>query len=776
MKTSLNFSWDFFPNFDKSLIKSFPQNAEKVDFPHSSFLHPINDFSERDYQGVCSYHKLFDYKKKKNERLFLCFEGVMLKVRVFLNGHDLGEKVSGYLPIEFEISKEVIEKNNELLVVVDSNEDPNIPPFGGQVDYMTFGGIYRPVYLESRANTYIKDLYASGEGDGHLSIHYEIEGKGKDPVCSFSLFYHDRLIETFKTNETKIQGINPWSIEAPCLYDLKMSLTTSEGTDEKTTKVGFRSLLWDRNGFFLNGKKIKLIGVNRHQTYPYCGAALPAAAQHDDASIIKIKMGCSIVRTSHYPQSEAFLDACDELGLLVIDEVPGWQHIGESKTWRNNYADFIERMVKKERIHPSLIAYGVRIDESNDDDELYSLGNNIARRLDPYRFTIGVRNTKDSHCLEDVYGYNDFSCTSVFHGLDAPKSVVGSKGKPLLITEHNGHMFPTKSIDNANIRTEQALRHLKVIDDAYGEEEISGAIGWCAFDYNTHKDFGSGDHICYHGVCDIFRNPKAASFAYSSQVSKLPIMWVSNPQIPGDNPESLLAPLVVFTNCDYIEAYKGDALIDVFFPAKKLYPHLPHPPIIIDDFIGASFKEEGWSKKDKDKMVKALNMVGQKGIAHIKKKDFLPYLSLIKRKRLSSKDLLELYYKYMTGWGKKSLCFVLKGYKDRQLSTIKKFGASDSYEFRYEVSKQILTNSLTYDVARVSVKLVDEFGSQLHYASDTLELSTSGPIRIIGPHLVSLVGGDISIYVASLISKEPTIGALQIKSSRGSKEIAFKVS
>jgi hypothetical protein len=134
------------------------------------------------------------------------------------------------------------------------------------------------------------------------------------------------------------------------------------------------------------------------------------------------------------------------------------------------------------------------------------------------------------------------------------------------------------------------------MDDAYAEDRICGAIGWCAFDYNTHKDFGSGDHICYHGVADIYRNPKAAAFAYASQNSPLPVMWIANPPTLGDYDECLNKPLYVFTNCDYVEMYKNDKFVEVFKPDKKDFPHLPHAPIVIDDYIGALMNGEKFSE------------------------------------------------------------------------------------------------------------------------------------------------------------------------------------
>ena len=160
------------------------------------------------------------------------------------------------------------------------------------------------------------------------------------------------------------------------------------------------------------------------------------------------------------------------------------------------------------RNHPSIILWGVRINESVDDDAFYTRTNQIAHQLDPSRATSGVRYLEKSHLLEDVYAYNDFSHNGTTPGAKPKKDVTPDMGKALLISECNGHMYPTKAFDDGPHRQEHALRHVRVQNAAYASGEHAGCFGWCMFDYQTHKDFGSGDRICYHGVLDSFRNPE----------------------------------------------------------------------------------------------------------------------------------------------------------------------------------------------------------------------------------------------------------------------------
>lgn len=774
MKQSISFGWKFLPGFSDAYVQNpLPSSASLVDIPHAPVIEPINYFDEKNYQGLFSYEKTFDAPEGAAVVL-LTFEGVMLKLHPYLNGVDLGEKVSGWVPVSYDITSALKAKNNRLLVVVDGREDPHVPPFGRVVDYLTFAGIYRPVYLESKPLPYFSSLHVEGNKEGRLHLEPTLVGDSKGSTLTYRLSYGGRLIKEFSSNDVMIPNPELWDLDHPCLYELTASLASESGVDTRTIRFGFRDARFTPHGFFLNGKKVKLVGLNRHQNYPYVGPAMPSSAQKEDAEILKMKIGCNLVRTSHYPDSEDFLSRCDELGLLVVDEVPGWQYIGKDAAWRANFQFFIEAMVEKERNHPCLIAYGTRIDESPDDDELYSKAVDYVHKINPTRQCLGVRNFKTSHCLEDVYGYNDFSCGSLDHGLDDPKNTKGGRGKPILISEHNGHMFPTKQFDEPSKRLEHALRHLRVLDDAYKYSDLCGAVGWCAFDYNTHQDFGSGDHICYHGVSDIFRNPKAAAFAYASQSSRLPVMWIANPPVSGEYNECLTKPIYIFTNCDYVELYKNDQFVEVFKPDRKDFPHLPHPPIVVNDFVGALANQEGWSKGDTEKLRRAMNYFGQVGIAHAQLSKVLFFLPVLLRHHLSTAELSSLFNKYM-GANEKAMVYTFRGYREGKEVCLKKDGPSTHFSYRFDVSNQHLMNADTYDVARVAIKLVDEWGSQMHYTHNILSFETHGPIQVLGPSQVALQGGDIAVYVRSLATKTNVEARLIIHTDAGDYPIDFTV-
>ena len=163
-----------------------------------------------------------------------------------------------------------------------------------------------------------------------------------------------------------LPGLDLWTLDDPVLYEIAVTLTSAEGSDSCSSHFGFRTAEFTSEGFRLNGKPLKIRGLNRHQSFPYVGYAMGRAAQERDADILKNMLKCNLVRTSHYPQSKWFLDRCDRIGLLVFEEIPGWQHIGDEE-WKQESIRNVRRMIERDWNHPSIVIWGVRINESLDD-------------------------------------------------------------------------------------------------------------------------------------------------------------------------------------------------------------------------------------------------------------------------------------------------------------------------------------------------------------------------------------------------------------------------
>lgn len=747
----LNFGWYFSRDFKEDHLTDFNNFSgfEKVDIPHTNLLLPFNYLQEKINELVSTYKKsLLIREEWKNKKLVLVFEGVAHAADVYLNEKFITRNEGGYNRFSVEITDYVSFGNENILtVVVDNHENENIPPFGNQVDYLGYGGIYREVYLEVLEKEHIIAAYLDNPDIDTNLINFRIESSVSEGEFAVEVLdrkkalYQNRFPVTGTV--TKFQVDLPekklWTLDDPYLYDINIKLIKGlEIIDEYQVRFGFRSVAFTKEGFYLNKKKIKLRGLNRHQSYPYVGYAMPKSAQVKDADILKFDLGLNIVRTSHYPQSKHFLDRCDEIGLLVFEEIPGWQYIG-GKEFRENTLRNVEMMIKRDYNHPSIVLWGVRINESPDCHDLYRQTNELAHKLDPTRPTGGVRNFAGSEFFEDVYTFNDFIHSGKNVPLRNPDRV--KKGVPYLVTEYNGHMYPTKKFDTERIRVEHALRHYRIIDHASKVDRISGAIGWCMADYNTHDDFGSGDNICYHGVLDMYRLPKYAAYVYSSQQDKTPVLEVLSTMNVGDYPMSLLSEIYVATNADYVKVYRGDYCLGTFYPNQK--SKLPHPLIKIDDFIGNQLIErEGFSRRDSERVKKILKLASASGTS-LPLKYKIMMLLLMKKYHLSLSDAVSLFYKYNTPIPN----FRFEAYKDGKLiKTVLKEAVKQTH-YRLKADSNELVIGETYDVTRIVVSKLDQNGNLLPYAFDAFTVKVSGGIDLIGPNILALHAGEIAFWV-----------------------------
>ncbi len=772
-RQSINDGWLFSEQYSEGQEQAWADERAfvPVRLPHTNRELPLNNFDERESQRISCYRRHIRVVPDTGRRVFLHFEGVMAAAKVFLNGTLLSEHLGGYTPFTCELTGLVTGGDDVIAVVADARERDDIPPFGNVIDYLTYGGIYREVWLEETDEVFIANAHAKTkqtegektpfarwtvETDVYLDNLREISGaaeliftlSGADGETSYrqSCTLDGARIQTINA-AFSVDDVRLWDLDAPHLYTLTIALSLAGSVvDSYTCRIGFRNAEFRPDGFFLNGRRVKIRGLNRHQSYPYVGYAMPKRAQENDAELLKRELCVNLVRTSHYPQSVHFLNRCDELGLLVFEEFPGWQHIG-GEDWKQNALTALREMVTRDWNHPSIVLWGVRINESPDDDDFYRESNALARRLDHTRQTGGVRNFEHSHFFEDVYTYNDFVHSGSNQALKPRKEVVRTR-VPYLVTEHNGHMFPTKKVDCEEKRVEHALRHLRVLNDMYGADEISGAIGWCMSDYNTHKDFGSGDRICYHGVTDLFRLPKFAAAAYRSQQDEQRMMEVASGMNQGERAGSNMSSVHVFTNCDSVRLYKNGAYIGEFFPDRTAFPHLPHPPVVITDFIGELLeKNEGYAKNDAERIKRifaAILKYGDKSLP-LRYKLLMGYTML--KLRLSYQDAVSLFTRYVAGWGSESTEFVFEGCVSGKAVLQAKRGASVSAGLRITPETWSLVEGDTYDVCRIAIEHVDQFGMVLPYTAEAVRVRVSGSGERIGPELIPLVGGSTAVWV-----------------------------
>lgn len=801
----LNDDWLFTEQFEDSLMApEYPENTlQPVRLPHTCKETPFHYFDESLYQMVSGYRRhLLIPADWQGKRILLTFEGAAHDSTVFCNGKKVGEHHCGYTAFTVDLTDSVLYGQDNLLCVrLDSREILNVPPFGYVIDYMTYGGIYRDVRLEVKEKVSLSDIFVHTAIDFRSSpvtaqITSEITLTESNGNVTIRQYYMPKstaagqeswrlLCEQTVSADTNCDKeialtaaiTDPllWDTEEANLYILKTQLYQDNTLlDETETTFGIREAVFKKDGFYLNGKKLRIRGLNRHQSYPYVGYAMPESMQRLDADLLKKELGLNAVRTSHYPQSHYFLERCDELGLLVFTEFPGWQHIGDD-AWKAQAVENAEDMIRQYRNHPSIILWGIRINESPDDDAFYEKTNAVAHKLDPSRPTGGVRAMKKSHLLEDVYTYNDFLHDGEMPGCDPKKKVTSDMEKPYLISEYNGHMYPTKAFDNEERRSEHAIRHANVLDAVAGQSDIAGSFGWCMFDYNTHKDFGSGDRICYHGVMDMFRNPKLAANIYACEQEQTPVLEITSSMDIGEHPGCNRGNIYILSNADSVKMYKNDRFIKEYLPGMSPYKHLKHGPILIDDFIGDSLAQnERFRPKHAKEITDAMNLVARGSLNHIPKRLYLTALKLLLIYHIDFAEVTRLYTKYIGDWGGTATIYRFDAIKDGKV--VKSVTKEPVREIRLEAEADhtILTEQHTYDVALVRIRAVDDHGNVLPFYQEPVRLITEGDISIIGPDTIALQGGMGGTYVKS--TGRSGRGALLLQSkTAGEIRIPFQI-
>ena len=332
--------WEFYctagRNSGRWTTIGVPSNWELQGFGTYNYGQDINKANE---QG--RYRRSFELPDHWKEKIIhIVFEGVMTDTQVWVNGNSAGPKhQGGFYRFKYDITELVEFDSSNLLEVtvskVSSRESVEVAE--RKADYWVFGGIYRPVYLDALPHQFIEWAAVDAQADGTISVDVYLKnianadrviGSVSGPEIGYAEAFSARVVngQDKVTIDGKVAGIKPWTAEAPYVYDLELSLMRGSTVLHRTTeRFGFRTFeVRPGSGLFLNGRKIRLKGVNRHCFWPDSGRCLSREVSYDDVRLIK-QMNMNAVRMSHYPPDVHFLEACDELGLYVLDELAGWQ-------------------------------------------------------------------------------------------------------------------------------------------------------------------------------------------------------------------------------------------------------------------------------------------------------------------------------------------------------------------------------------------------------------------------------------------------------------------
>ncbi len=629
---NFNAGWEFVKDIDtinSGQVLSNTQivniNWQKVSLPHTPNIEPVKKVNEQ-WQGTCFYRKFFTVSSQnKNKHIAIQFDAAMHEADVYLNGKHIYKHLGGFLPFYIDISNIVkIGQQNCILVKLNNQDNAVIPPGKPikDLDFNYYGGIYRNTWLIIKDKLYISDaVQANHLAGGGVLIHDEDVSTAnakvvvktevnndyntrKESWVKATLFSNDGKVVATSTSgkqliAAKKHGIftqslaitNPqlWSPSQPYLYHIKVQVfkNTAE-TDEITLNTGIKTVKFVAGGFYLNGTKLNIVGTNRHQEYPYIGYALSDNAQYRDAWKIK-SAGFNFVRCSHYPPSPAFLDACDELGIMVMDAIPGWQFFGNQQFQENSFQN-IRDMIHRDRNHAAIVLWEAALNETNMSKDYMDTANKIVHAELPFN---GVFSSGWMDYAYDVFNpaRQHSKAPDYFKKYNHPK--------PLLLAEYGDWEYYAQNAgfnqkeyaglkseerSSRQLRTDGQQRMLQQAlnfqeshnDNLYGPGV--GDANWLMFDYKR----GYAADLETSGIMDIFRLPKFSFYFYQSQYQSnadangfgKPMVFIAN--YWNDAKQKTVK---IFSNCDEVELFLNDKTLGIQKPdTDQFSKNLSHPP------------------------------------------------------------------------------------------------------------------------------------------------------------------------------------------------------
>lgn len=587
-KVSLNLGW----KFHLGEVEGNPEEVafnddqwEEVSVPHTSQLVSYHLDSvketwvqEKYLRDIGWYRKKLVINASSNHKVFLEFEGVHNATELWVNGRYVGRyAVNGYIPFHFDITDFVVSgKENLLVVKADNRFDSGIAPDPHKTDYVKFGGIYRDVYLVTSDKLHVSfnwEAFDAGvhittpavkKRNGTVSVKTTVKNDYASPQrCKVVTRIIDatghvvkRLTSemtivsggqyTFRQTVSITEDFHLWSIDNPYLYRVN-SIVYKEGelVDFVENKFGFRWFnLVEGKGFVLNGEPIFLIGVNRHQNYPNIGDAVPNSLHYQEALMYK-EAGINIIRLSHYTQDDAFIEACDALGILVYEEASTWIDWGDD-VWWGNLEQAFRVTVRNHRNHPSIVFWGAGINHRGPVPVLQ----NAAKEEDPYRLTAsasspwnGVKNA----------GVTDVHATMDYRRSEWPESDF------TMVMEHGS---------SANAESNQFH-----ISRYKSSKQNIAAIAWLGADYNhLQPEDRQRDYLTNYAVLSAYRVPKPVYYWYQSELVEKPMVHIA------DETASKDGKIRVFSNGQEVALYLDGQLIARQKPDGDAHKvHLDHP-------------------------------------------------------------------------------------------------------------------------------------------------------------------------------------------------------
>lgn len=630
---SLNSGWRFVRDIeDRDALTQV--NWTEVTLPHTPKVEPM--IVNNQWQGTAWYQRALPWSDSWQDKVVLIrFEAAMKVADVWLNGKKIGHHKGGYLPFTLDLTDHLQPGDNTLLVKLDNRDNELIGPKPlSTLDFNTYGGLYRSVSLVVKEPVHITDeLLANKVAGGGVFVTYPTvdeaqslvnvtthlhnrSAANKQVTVRQTLHFNDEVIlseeqrivlpagaDQILEQQLTVEQPRLWSPDAPNLYELETALLhNDELMERQSRKIGIREFAFnDNHELLINGEQVFLRGVNRHQEYPHVGYALSPQADYRDAVRIK-SAGFNYVRLSHYPHSPAFMKAADELGLVLLNAILGWQFYNPDPAFQAQVIETCRDLIRRDRNHPSVMAWECSLNESAMPKEFVAELDNIVKEEYPGAFSAGwmhgydiylqARQHRLKHYEEPTQPYNvseygDWEYYAQNAGLNqddwqglkederTSRQLLGSGEKRLLQQATN-----IQEAHNDNLQT-------PAYADGY----------WVMFDYNR----GYADDIEASGIMSVYRQPKYSYYFYQSQRSPdhESAAYDSGPMvfIASDWQSNSSTDVRVYSNADEVALYLNDQLVERKSPQRnRLSSHLSHPPFIFSlaEFTPGSLRAEAY--------------------------------------------------------------------------------------------------------------------------------------------------------------------------------------
>lgn len=663
---NFNVGWRFHKG-DTALAASVDFNDARwpvVSLPHTVQLEPSHASGSTNYQGVAWYRKRFTIPASSAAVHTLHFEGAMGKSRYYINGKLVKEHFGGFLPISIDLTKQGVKPGEEALISVwvDNSDDPIYPPGKPQyvMDFCYFGGLYRDCWLISTAPIYVTnandaDRVASGgvfvsydqvsERSATINVRTQVANRSG---WSSSITIENALIDragkvvardkksarlmadsTVEADQSiLLKSPHLWNPDTPYLYDLQTSIYISgKLVDAQITRIGVRSIEFRAgSGLYINGVHFDepLLGANRHQDYGYIGNALSNNLHYRDALLLR-QAGLRIIRSAHYPQDPAFLDACDELGLFIIVATPGWQFWNPAPIFEQRIYSDIRNMVRRDRNHPSVLLWEPVLNETKFPESFALNAYNAVHQEYP---AAGCYVACDSHSL-GAARYD------VIYAAPQQADYYEKLGK-CCFTREWGDCVDDWNSHNSYSRVAREWGEMPQLRQAqhYARKEYGGSLTidqlhkapkahvggtlWHSFDHQR----GYHPDPFYGGLMDAFRQPKYSYYMFQSQrdaalklehVESGPMIYIANEMTPFSSED-----IVVYSNTDQVRLiiWEQDTLV-MDRPKGEGIPS--HPFVFKDSYSFVKVRALHRGKRPQQASIVAEGLIGGKVVVSTKK-------------------------------------------------------------------------------------------------------------------------------------------------------------